>query len=109
MEKNIQCESRPSVQEWGPDKAIVPMNVREVSGYDDEDNEIVKYQADFLGKVKKPVTQDSIVEAAVAEKYTDADRLRIMSNFTKENDAEVEEFKAFTAEIRAAAAAEGYE
>ena len=97
MEKNIQCETRPTIQDWGKEKAIVPLNVKEVPGWDAD------------GKVKKPVTADSIVEAAVAEKYTEADRLRIMSNFTKENDAEVEAFKAFTAEIRAAANAEGYE
>lgn len=109
MEKNIQCETRPTIQDWGKEKAIVPLNVKEVPGRDAEGNEVTKYQADFLGKVKKPVTADSIVEAAVAEKYTEADRLRIMSNFTKENDAEVEAFKAFTAEIRAAANAEGYE
>lgn len=109
MEKNIQCETRPQVQDWGNDKAIVPLNVKKVPSYDEEGNEVTKYQADMLGKVKKPVTQDTIVEAAVAEKYSDADRLRIMSNFTKENDAEVEAFKAFTAEIRDAAREEGYE
>jgi hypothetical protein len=109
MEKNIQFESRPEVQEWGNDKAIVPLNVKEVTAYDEEGNEVTKYQADMLGKVKKPVTQDTIVEAAVSEKYSDADRLRIMSNFTKKNDAEVDAFKAFTAEVREAAAAEGYE
>jgi len=109
MEKNIQCETRPEVQDWGADKAIVPLNVQKVTGYDEEGNEVEKFQADFLGKVKKPVTQDSIVEAAVKEKYSDADRLRIMGNFTKENDAEVEQFKAFTSEIREAARKEGYE
>lgn len=109
MERNIQCETRPEVQDWGKDKAIVPLNVKEIPGTDSEGNEVTKYQADFLGKVKKPVTQDSIVEAAVAEKYTEADRLRIMGNFTKENDPEVEEFKAFTAAVREAAKQEGYE
>ena len=109
MERNIQCESRPEVLDWGKDGAIVPLNVKEIPGTDAEGKEVKKYQADFLGNVKKPVTQDSIVEAAVSEKYTEADRLRIMSNFTKENDAEVDEFKAFTASVREAAKAEGYE
>jgi len=97
MEKNMQFETRPEVQPWGNDKMNVPLNA------------VTRYQADILCKVKKPVTQDSIVEAAVSEKYTEAERLRIMSNFTKENDPEVEAFKAFTAEIREAAKAEGYE
>lgn len=105
----MQFESRPEIQAWGNDKANVPLNVKEVPAIDQEGNEVTHYQADILSKVKKPVTADTIVEAAVAEKYSEADRLRIMSNFTKQNDAEVEAFKAFTAEIRAAAEAEGYE
>ena len=105
----MQFETRPEVSPWGNDKANVPLNVKEIPATDAEGNAVTHYQADILCKVKKPVTADSIVEAAVAEKYTDADRLRIMGNFTKENDAEVEAFKAFTAEVRAAAKAEGYE
>ena len=105
----MQFQTRPQAEPWGNDKMNVPLNVKEIPGTDAEGNEETHYQADVLCKVKKPVTADSIVEAAVSEKYSDADRLRIMSNFTKENDAEVEAFKAFTAEIREAAKAEGYE
>ena len=105
----MQFETRPEVQPWGNDKSNVPLNVKEVPAVDAEGNAVTHYQADILCKVNNPVTADSIVEAAVSEKYTEAERLRIMSNFTKENDAEVEEFKAFTAEIREAAQAEGYE
>lgn len=105
----MQFVTRPEVQPWGNDKVNVPLNVKEIPATDEEGNAVTHYQADILCKVKKPVTADSIVEAAVAEKYSEADRLRIMSNFTKEHDAEVEGFKAFTAEIRAAANEEGYE
>ena len=105
----MQFETRPQCEPWGNDKMNVPLNVKAIPGFDAEGNAVTRYQADILCKVKKPVTQDSIVEAAVSEKYTEAERLRIMSNFTKENDPEVEAFKAFTAEIRKAAKAEGYE
>ncbi len=105
----MQFETRPEVQEWGNDKVNIPLNVKEVPGFDAEGNPETHYQADVLCKVKKPVSQDSIVEAAVEEKYDEAARQRIMRNWSKENDAEVEEYKAFVAEIRESAKAEGYE
>lgn len=105
----MQFETRPEIQPWGNDKVNVPLNVKGIPGFDAEGNAVTKYQADILCKVKKPVTQDSIVEAAVEEKYDEATRQRIMRNWTKENDAEVEEYKAFVAEVRQSAIEEGYE
>ena len=74
----MQFETRPEVQPWGNDKSNVPLNVKEVPAVDAEGNAVTHYQADILCKVKNPVTADSIVEAAVSEKYSDADRLRII-------------------------------
>lgn len=107
MERNIYIGEDPQTMDWG-EKKIVPLNVkREVTEVNGEQK--VGYRADLVPKVKQPVTVDSIVEAAINSEYSEAEQKRIMRKLADENDEQVKKYKAFVAEITAAAKAAGYE
>lgn len=106
MERQIYFSERPKAQDWG-EKKIIPLNVTDDSSTGGDG---IKrgYRADLVKKVRVPVSVESIVEAAIDEEYGEAGQRRIMRKMTDPTDPEVASFTTFVAEIRSAAAAEGY-
>ncbi len=108
MERQISFAGQPAPLDWG-EKKHVPLNVTEEVTTDENGNEKKSYRADLVPKVSEPLTVDNIVDAAIASEYDEEAQKRIMRNMAKENDPEVEGYKAFVSEIRKAAIAAGYE
>ncbi len=109
MEKNLQFSEEPKVTPWGSNMSNVPLNVVEHEAETNEQGEEVKrWSADVLRKVKNPVTVESIVDAAIDEKYDETAKKRIMRNFAHKDDAEVAEFNAYVEAVTAAAEEAGY-
>lgn len=106
MERQIFFTEKPQPMAWG-DKKIVPLNIKE-EVYTEDGKEKKGYRADLVKKVDEPLTVDSIVAAAVNEEFGDEAQKRIMLNFAKQGNAEVERYKAFVAEVTNAAIRAGY-
>ena len=107
MERQIYFETKPEVAPWG-EKAIVPLNVTEHERTDENGQTKKYYRADLVKKVEKPLTVDTIVQAAVDEDFDDAAQKRIMRNFAKTDDAEVSSYKKLVTEVTEAAKKAGY-
>lgn len=106
MERQIFFTEKPQPMDWG-DKKIVPLNVNEES-FTEDGKEKKGYRADLVKKVNEPLTVDNIVAAAVDEEFSEEAQKRIMLNFAKQGNAEVERYKAFVAEVTNAAIRAGY-
>lgn len=98
----------PQPQDWG-EKKNVPLNINEEISTDENGKEKKGYRADVVQKVNTPLSVDNIVDAAIASEFGEDAQKRIMRNMARENDPEVESYKAFVNEITAAAQAAGYE
>lgn len=108
MERNVNFSERPTPMAWG-DKKIVPLNVVEDTATDEKGKEKKAWHADLVPKVEQPLSVNSIVDAAIASEYGEEAQKRIMRNMARENDAEVERYKAFVNEVTESAKAAGYE
>lgn len=94
-------------QAWG-EKRIVPINITEETIIENGE-EKKSYRADLVPKVEQPLTVESIVNAAIADEYSEADQKRIMRKMANDGDPEVEAFKAFVNEVTESAKGAGYE
>ena len=108
MEKNLQFSEEPKVTPWGNEMSNVPLNVKEETVTNENGEEEKHWSADVLRKVKNPVNKDTIVDAAIAEKFDEATQKRIMRNFAHADDAEVAAFNAYVAEVTKSAEEAGY-
>ena len=107
MERNVNFSERPTPMDWGEQK-IVPLTIVEETTTDENGKEKKSYRADLVQKVNGPLTADSIVDAAIASEYGDEAQKRIMRNMASEGDPEVEAYRKFVNEVKAAATAAGY-
>lgn len=107
MERQIYFETKPEVAPWG-EKAIVPLNVTEHDRTGENGQTKKYYRADLVKKVEKPLTVDTIVQAAVDEDFDEAAQKRIMRNFAKTDDTEVASYKKLVTEVTEAAKKAGY-
>lgn len=108
MEKNLQFSEEPKVTPWGNDMSNVPLNVKEETVTNEKGEDEKHWTADVLCKVKNPVNKDNIIDAAIAEKFDEEARKRIMRNFAHSYDAEVAAFNAYVAEVTKSAEDAGY-
>ena len=108
MERQLFFPEMPQPLDWG-EKKNVPLNINEEISYDENGKEKKGYRADVVPKVNQPLSVDNIVDAAIASEFGEEAQKRIMRNMARENDSEVERYKAFVNEITEAAKSAGYE
>lgn len=97
----------PKVMPYG-NKSIVPVGIESFEQENKNGENTVVYLAYVVYGVEGEVNVDSIVDAAIKNEFTEADRNYIMRNMLDSEDAKVNEYKEFVARVTTAAKNSGY-
>lgn len=97
----------PQVMPYGS-KSIVPVGIESFEQENENGETAVVYLAYVVYGVEGEVNADSIVDAAIKNEFSEAERNYIMRNMLDSEDAKVNEYKEFVARVTAAAKSAGY-